>query len=163
VPLFALNLALFESYLNHFAAARKDLARALALFPDYSQGSALAAQFPEMERERRELELMSPDAPALDRARLLGKLGLAAEAMVAWRAALSQPDVTRAEFEEGLSFAIREGTAESAAQFHREYRARFPTPDPKLELVYETRAELVRRLRDAWPTLGISSAVGPRQ
>jgi len=51
---------------------------------------------------------------------------------------------------------LRQGDADTSEQLYREYRARFASPaNEQLELVYDTHLDLVHRLRDAWPSLGL--------
>jgi tetratricopeptide (TPR) repeat protein len=159
IPLFSLNLALFDSYLNRFDSARAHLARALTLYPGYPQGNALAQRLPEMEQQRQALDALPADAPALERARLLGKLGLADESLLAWGSALSSPGCAQKDFEEGLWFALREGSADNVDAWCPAYGQRFRNQrDDRLDLVCDTRAELVRRLREAWPSLNLAGA-----
>jgi tetratricopeptide (TPR) repeat protein len=159
IPLFSLNLALFDSYLNRFDSARAHLARALTLYPGYPQGNALAARLPEMEQQRQTLDALPPDAPALERARLLEGVGLADESLTAWRSALSSPGCAQKDFEEGLWFALREGSADNVDAWCPAYDQRYPNQrDDRLDLVCETRAELVHRLREAWPSLNLAVA-----
>jgi len=159
VPLFSLNLALFDSYLNHFDGARRHLAHALALFPDYPQGNALAKELPNLERARARLDALPAQSSLIERARLLAKLGLAADALTAWRSAVASPTISRADFEEAVWFALRQGDADSSEQLYREYRARFASPpNEQLALVYDTHLDLVHRLRDAWPSLGLEQS-----
>ncbi|MEO8902919.1 MAG: tetratricopeptide repeat protein [Polyangiaceae bacterium] len=158
VPLFALNLALFESYLGHFELAHRHLDHALALFPEYGQGQALAKRLPALELERHKLAASST-AMAAERARLLQDLGLGAEALAEWRLALQNPNIPRQDVEDTLWFALHQGDLANIAAIDDVYRTRFPNDrDPRLDLVYETHADLVRRLQAAWGTLGIALA-----
>jgi tetratricopeptide (TPR) repeat protein len=156
VPLFSLNLALFDSYLNDFDDARRHLAHALVLFPNYPQGNALAKELPNLERERARLAAL-PASASIERARLLAKLGLAADSLAAWRSAVASPTISRSDFEEAVWFALRQGDASTSEQLYRAYLARFPSPsNEQLALVYDTHLDLVRRLKDAWPSLGLT-------
>ncbi len=158
VPLFSLNLALFQSYLNHFDVARVHLARALALFPEYPQGNALARRLPDMESQRHTLDALPASAPPVERARLLGKLGLAAESVSAWQTAVADPSLAQKDVEEGLWFALREGSADNVDAMYSAYAKRFPTQrDARLDLVYDTRTDMVHRLNAAWPSLGLDA------
>jgi tetratricopeptide (TPR) repeat protein len=160
VPLFSLNLALFDSYLNHFDDARRHLAHALALFPNYPQANALAKELPNLERDRAQLAALPATPSALiERARLLAKLGMAADSLAAWRSAVASPTISRSDFEEAVWFALRQGDAESSERLYREYRTRFANPpNEQLALVYDAHLDLVHRLRDAWPSLGLEQA-----
>lgn len=155
-PVFSLNLALFRSYLNDFAGARAALAAALQIDPTYADGLALAARLPELQSRRRHADALSEASAPVERARLLGKLGLAVEALHAWQTALANPALSRAEFEEGMWFALAEGDAVTIANFRRQYRARFAdSAAPLLELAFDTQRELAERLLLAWPGLNL--------
>jgi hypothetical protein len=154
VPLFALNVAVFESYRGHFDRARSRVARALALYPGFQRAQAFARALPAMEDARRFLDTLPEQTPAIDRARLLAQLGLAAESITAWRAAVGTGTVSEGEFEEGLWFVLREGDADTVSTMCNEYRSRFKAErDPHLDLACATRAETVKRLRAAWQTI----------
>ncbi|MEI9948073.1 MAG: hypothetical protein WDO74_03630 [Pseudomonadota bacterium] len=154
---FGLNLALFRTYLDDFAGARAELARALAVDPNYTDAIALAKKLPELERERRRVEGLPSSTPPAQEARLLAKVGLTTRALKAWRACLISPDASREEFEEGLWFALAQGDPISVEDSHRQYRLRFAEGgNPQLELAYQAQRDLVQRLLAAWPRLGLT-------
>jgi tetratricopeptide (TPR) repeat protein len=156
VPGFNLSIALFESYMGHFAAARARLADALAVYPTYLAARALILALPALEQKRRMLDALPEGAELLDRARLSAQLGLGAEAVAAWRRAVDRGGLGQNEFREGLWFTLDHGDAETVASMCHAYSAAFASGrDHDLDLVCETRADLVKRLRAAWPTLAL--------
>jgi len=161
-PKYLMNLAVTETYLGNFPAARRYTDEAIARFPAYDLPRSLKQRLPELRRERASLAAEPPGTPPIEHARLLGRLGLAAESIQAWREALNAKAPTRDEMEEALWFAVQVGDADTVLAFHERYQKEFAGQlDPQLELVCETRAELVARLRAAWPTLGVP-LLGPR-
>jgi tetratricopeptide (TPR) repeat protein len=152
-PVFSFNMALFRTYLNDFAAARSDLAHALEIDPKYADGLALAKRLPEMERQRRYVDSLSESAAPVERARLFAKLGMAVEALHAWRAALAD-DPAQRELDEGMGFSLAEADAATIEDFYHLYQARVGEHGtPNLVVAYEEHRELVERLLAAWPTL----------
>ncbi|MEI9935899.1 MAG: hypothetical protein WDO69_01615 [Pseudomonadota bacterium] len=156
-PVFGLNLALFSSYRNDFPGARAELAHALAVDPTYADALELVKKLPELERDRQRVEALPTSTPPVQRARLLAKVGLIEPALKAWRKCLLSPDASRAEFEEGLWFALAQGDATTVEDFHRQYRLRFAEGgNPQLEFAYQAQRDLVQRLLSAWPRLGLT-------
>jgi hypothetical protein len=118
---------------------------------------ALAKRISDLENRRRRADALPEAAAPVERARQLGKLGLAVEALHAWQTAFASPALSRAEFDEGVWFALAEGDAATIDDFHRRYRARFAGNDsPLLQTAYDSHRELVERLLSAWPGLNVS-------
>jgi tetratricopeptide (TPR) repeat protein len=154
--IFGLNLALFHTYLNDFAAARGELARALQTDPTNAGALTLLEQLPKLEQQRRRVDTLPEGAPPIDRARLYGQLGLAVESLRAWRAACASGSLSRSEFEEGLSFALAQGDAQTIEELWQMYAARVAgQPLPKLEIAYQAHRELVERLLGWWPAANL--------
>ncbi|HWZ87792.1 MAG TPA: hypothetical protein VNW92_03050, partial [Polyangiaceae bacterium] len=152
-PVFSFNLALFKTYLNDFDAARADLARALSIDPNYADGLALAKRLPEMERQRRYVDSLSESAAPVERARLFAELGMAVEALHAWRTVLAD-DAAQRELDEGMGVSLAVGDAATIEDFYRLYQARVGEHGtPNLVVAYQEHHELVERLLAAWPTL----------
>ena len=155
-PLVALNQALFNTYLNDFAAARAALARALSADPKSENGRALLQQLPTIEQARQELAALPDDAPALERAHLSRSLGLIAEGVQAWQVALAHGSLSRDQFREGVGFVLSQGDAASIRALHQQYLAYFEQAESSpLERAYRARDELSQRLLALWPQLGV--------
>ena len=153
-PLIALNQALFFSDLNDFTSARAALARALRADPKSQNGLRLAQQLPARERARIELDSLPSGAPILDRARRLQSLGLTAEALIAWQAALASDSLTAQQMAEGLEFAVAQADAATLEALHRRYSDRFAGPEGAwLEQAYAARHDLSQQLLAVWPSL----------
>ncbi|HEY0465580.1 MAG TPA: hypothetical protein VGC79_15305, partial [Polyangiaceae bacterium] len=156
-PVFGLNLSLFRSYLGDFPGARAELAQVFAIDPQYAAGLEFAKKLPELERQRQVVDVLPKSTPAAQRARSLAQVGLTVAALSAWQECFAGADASREQFEEALWFALAHGDPKIVADFHQQYRLRFPEGgNPQLELAYETQDELARRLLAAWPRLGLT-------
>jgi len=98
------------------------------------------------------------DADPVERARLLQRLGLIAEAGIAWQAAFASDTLSQLRFDEGVTFALSQSDDATLQALHREQRARFALPENgSLELAYEARRELAQRLVAVFPGLHLAS------
>ena len=155
-PIYGFNLALFKTYLNDFDGARFEVARSLTADPKYPSSRELERQLPELERRRKQADALPEDAAPVERARLMGKLGLGVQSLRAWRAALTNGRLSRGDFEEGFAFALSQGDARTIEDFHRLYVARFgANVAPDLQLAYDIHRDLVARLLATWGTLNL--------
>lgn len=153
-PVFTLNIALFQTYLNDFSAARLELSRLLAVAPEYAAARSLLTRLPAMEARRQRLAALPEQSAALERARGFEALGMAVEAARAWRIVLRDPSRSRNELEEGVRFALLHGDAATTDELVRLYAARSGgNPEPGLALAYQAQLDLRSRLLDVWPSL----------
>ena len=159
--ILGVNLALFQTYLNDFASARIELARALQAEPTNPGARKLAEQLHKLEQRRRRLDALPEGAPAIERARLYGQLGLAVESLRHWRLACASNTLSRSDFEEGLSFALAQGDAQSIEELWHSYLARAAPPTPRLEVAQQAHRELVLRLLGWWPASNLKLLAFP--
>jgi Flp pilus assembly protein TadD len=151
---YAVDLALSEIDLNHFADARSELERALQIVPSAASARSLLARLYTLRRDRQELDAWPASMPALARARLEVTLGLKNEAMHSFELALADPNVTQSAAEEATRFALLAGDASRRAKFFERYAALVRgRTDPELQLAFDTHLGTVAKLRAAWPTL----------
>ncbi len=152
----ALNQALIAGYLNDFGAARAALSRALSADPKSENARLLERQLPELERARTELDALTSNAPAVERAHRLQALGLTAEASQVWQLALASGSLSDDQRRAGLSFVLEQGDAASVEALHSRYSALFARPENgSLEAAYRERHDLSQRLLAVWPSLGL--------
>lgn len=146
------NLALAETYLGHFEAARAALERA----PNDAAARSLRDRLPELAMMRQELDSLAPSEAVLSRARLQEKLGLTHEALESYRAALAAWDATPQVAEEATWLALRKGDAATRAAFFARYTMLAgQNTDPRVALAYGVHRDTLAKLERAWLALGL--------
>ena len=93
------SLALAESYLGRFKAARATLDRTLELSPNDMVARSLRDRLPELAALRHELDALAPSEPVLLRARIEANLGLTREALDSYRGAALRPGTQRRKWQ----------------------------------------------------------------
>jgi tetratricopeptide (TPR) repeat protein len=154
------NLALADSYLGQFEAARAALDRTLELAPSDSAARALRDRLPALAALRRELDSRPPSEPA-ERAQLEANLGLSREALGSYWIAIRASNVTPTLAEEASWLALRKGDVATRAAFLARYaEVAGQHVDARLQLAYDVHRDTLAKLESAWGTLGLSAAGG---
>lgn len=163
-PLVILNQALLEISLADFGAARAAIARALKADPHSASALNLSRQLPSVEQARHKLDTLPVGASALERARLLQRLGLTSEAVQAWQVALESSTLAPEQFREGSTFLLSQADDQTVERLHRAHLTELGLPqNSDLELGYTARHELRLRLLAVWPSLGVPLRALPAQ
>ncbi len=160
---YRLTVAQLRLALADFPAARMQTERSLQADPENAEARALAASLPALEALRRALDA-NPGMPHVERARGYRRVGMIHEALAEWRAAPAS-ELPAAEFATALRFAIEQGDARTAREFHERFVALFPDHSDHdvaaVEGTFQSRQLAVGRLRAAWPKLGLPLRESP--
>jgi tetratricopeptide (TPR) repeat protein len=150
VPKYRYACGLAHLRLLQFGSARTELEEALRLYPAYDRPRQVLATLPQVERDA--TQLLAPDglagrADPVALARVLSRLGRAAEATQIWLAILGRPMTGAEVAQEAAEFTVRFAPPDAAQKAYELYAERVHgRTDAQLVAAFRARMALVARL-----------------